>query len=302
MKIGYYPGCSLHSTGAEYDVSFRAVCEQLDIQLEEVPDWLCRGTSPAHSTSKLLSLALPIKNLALAEAADQTEVVVPCAACFSRFKIALHETADDEKLSEEIKEVISSPFKRSVKILHPLEIFVRMDPKALKEKVKQDLSHLKVVCYYGCLLTRPPRAMQFAKRSGVPTDVGDDCEYPMTMDRVLDAMGIPVLDWSYKTDCCGGSFALSETDVVLPLTQKISENAKALGANVISVACPLCQTNLDTRQTEIEEKYQTQYGIPIFYFTQLMGLAFGLAPDELGVSKHLVSTEAVLSSMETPST
>ncbi|MFC1525110.1 CoB--CoM heterodisulfide reductase iron-sulfur subunit B family protein [Planctomycetota bacterium] len=288
MKYGYYPGCSLHSTGAEYDVSFKAVCEKLDIQLEEVPNWLCCGTSPAHSTSHLLSLALPIKNLALAEGAGLKDMVVPCAACFSRFKIALHETEDNEKLSEEIKEIISGPFKRKVNVLHPLEIFAQMDPKALKEKATQDLSHLKVVCYYGCLLTRPAKAMQF-----------DICEYPMTMDKVLDAMKIPVLDWSYKTDCCGGSFALSETDAVLTLTHKILENAKAVGANAIAVACPLCHANLDTRQTEIEAKYETQYGIPILYFTQLMGLALGVESQQLGLNKHLVSTEAVLNKQDT---
>jgi len=288
MRYAYYPGCSLHSTGSEYDASFKAVCEKLDIQLEEVPGWICCGTSPAHSTSKLLALALPIKNLALAEYAGQTEVVVPCAACFSRFKIALHETAENEELSEDIKGIIGSAFQRKVKVLHPLEIFSKTDTKLLKAKVTQNLAHLKVACYYGCLLTRPPKAMQF-----------DICEYPMSMDRLLDTIGIPVLDWSYKTDCCGGSFALSETDAVLTLTNKILENAKAVGANAIAVACPLCHANLDTRQTEIEEKYQTQYGIPLFYFTQLMGLAFGIEPKVLGLHKHLVNPEPVLSSIVT---
>jgi heterodisulfide reductase subunit B len=113
------------------------------------------------------------------------------------------------------------------------------------------------------------------------------------MDRILGNIGTTVLDWSYKTDCCGGSFALSETDVVLTLTHKILENAKAVGANVIAVACPLCHTNLDTRQREVEAKYGTQYGIPILYFTQLMGLAMGIDPRQLELQKHLVSTEPV---------
>ncbi len=285
MKYGYYPGCSLHSTSAEYDASFRAVCEKLDIELEEVPDWLCCGTSPAHSTSHLLSLALPIKNLVLAEYAGQTEVLVPCASCFSRFKFALHETEGNEKLSEEVKEIIGSAFQRKVKVTHPLETFSNIDPKIIRNCVTKNLEHLKVVCYYGCLLTRPPKVKHF-----------DIAEYPMTMDRLLETIGIPVLDWSYKTDCCGGSFALSETDAVLTLTHKILENAKAVGANAIAVACPLCHTNLDTRQSEVEAKYETQYGIPILYFTQLMGLAMGVEPKQLGLQKHLVSTESVVSS------
>jgi heterodisulfide reductase subunit B2 len=283
-SYGYYPGCSLHSTGAEYDASFRAVCGQLDIALTEVPGWICCGTSPAHSTSKLLALSLPIKNLSLAEEAGQKEVAVPCAACFSRFKIALHETAQDPKLAGDIDEIIETHFKRTIKILHPLEIFSKINPETLKAKATKNLSQLKVVCYYGCLLTRPPKAMEF-----------DNVEYPMSMDHVLRAVGISTLDWSYKTDCCGGAFALSETDAVINLTHKILENAKALDANAIAVACPLCHANLDTRQTEIEAKYETQYNIPIFYFTQLMGLAMGLEPKTLGVHKHLVSTESILS-------
>ena len=282
---GYYPGCSLHSTGIEYDQSFRAVCSQLDIALTEIPGWICCGTSPTHSTSKLLSLALPIKNLSLAEAAGYKEIAVPCAACFSRFKIALHETEQDPKLTQEVYEVIDSHFRRTVKVLHPLEIFSKIDPKLLKAKVTKNLSELKVVCYYGCLLTRPPKAMQF-----------DNAENPITMDRILEAVGISTLDWSYKTDCCGGIFALSETDAVLTLTNKILENAKAVGANAIAVACPLCHSNLDGRQIEIEAKYETQYGIPILYFTQLIGLALGTEAKQLGLFKHLVSTESLLES------
>jgi len=286
VRYGYYPGCSLHSTGSEYDHSFKAVCEKLGIELEEVPGWVCCGTSPAHASSHLLAVALPIKNLALAEYASINEVAVPCAACFSRFKVSLHEIQEDHKLNEEVKEIIGSAFQNKVKVIHPLEVFDRLEPKVIKESITKDLAAMKVVCYYGCLLTRPPKAMVF-----------DEPEYPMSMDRVLERCGATVLDWSYKTDCCGATFALTETDAVLTLTQKILENAKAVGANAIAVACPLCHTNLDTRQTEIEAKYQTQYGIPILYFTQVMGLAFGLEPKKLGMFKHLVPTEPVLATI-----
>ncbi|MEW6027231.1 MAG: CoB--CoM heterodisulfide reductase iron-sulfur subunit B family protein [Planctomycetota bacterium] len=291
-KYAYYPGCSLHSTGAEYDVSFRKVAGKLGLELEEVPGWVCCGTSPAHSTSHLLAVSLPVKNLSLVEAMGK-DVVVPCAACYSRFKFAAHEMEQDRKLSEDVKEVIGSAFQNKVRVLHPLEIFAQIPPAALKANVSAEdgsasggkKNHkdkpLKVVCYYGCLLTRPPKVMQF-----------DDVEYPMTMDKVLENVGYEILDWSYKTDCCGASFALSETDAVLTLTQKILKNAKEIGADAIAVACPLCHANLDTRQTDINAKYNTDYNIPIYYFTQLMGLAFGLSPKEMGVNKHL--TEAVM--------
>ncbi|MFH1226342.1 MAG: CoB--CoM heterodisulfide reductase iron-sulfur subunit B family protein [Planctomycetota bacterium] len=286
MKYGYYPGCSLHSTSAEYDISFRAIAENTGIELAEVPGWVCCGTSPAHATSHLLSIALPIKNLALAESAGLNDLAVPCAACFSRFKVAMHETGKDAKLKADVKEVTGAELQGKIKVLHPLEIFDAMDQAKVKELTKKDLSHLKVACYYGCLLTRPPKAMAF-----------DDCEYPMSMDRILAKFGAKTLDWSYKTECCGATFALTEVDAVLNLTHKILENAKAVGANAIAAACPLCQSNLDTRQAEIEAKYNTSYNMPVLYFTQIIGLALGIEPQKLALSKHFVSAEPVLLSI-----
>lgn len=284
MKYAYYPGCSLHSTAAEYDESFKTVCSILGVELAEIPDWVCCGTSPAHSSSHLLSLALPIKNLALAESDGQSEVVVPCASCFSRLKTALYETGQDQKLAEEINEIIESDFKRGVKVIHPLEIFSNLNPEIIRKSISKSYPQMKVVCYYGCLLTRPPKVMQF-----------DICEYPMTMDRLLEDTGFSVLDWSYKTNCCGGSLTLSKTDTVLELCNSIMEDAKAVGADAIAVACPLCHANLDTRQEEVEAKYGTRHGLPILYFTQLMGLAFGVHPEELGIDKHFVSADNLLS-------
>jgi heterodisulfide reductase subunit B len=293
MKYGYYPGCSLHSTGAEYDVSFRAVAEKLGIELDEVPGWVCCGTSPAHASSHLLAVALPVKNLALAEKAGKNEVVVPCAACFSRFKIALYETHQNPGLLQEVKEVIDSPFVGKIKVLHPLDIMEKNNEDKIKDAVVKDISRIKVACYYGCLLTRPHKAMAFSIGTENGSQ-GDDPEYPMAMDRTLEKCGATVLDWSYKTDCCGATFSLTETNAVLRLCNKILENARAVGANVIAVACPLCHANLDTRQVEIEAEFKTRYGIPILYFTQVMGLAFGIEPENLALKKHLVSPEPVL--------
>lgn len=286
-KYGYYPGCSLHSTSPEYDSSFKAVCECLGIGLIEVNNWICCGASSAHSVSHLLAAALPIKNLALAENTGFNELAVPCAKCFSRLKMALFETGQNPKLHDDVMEVIESPFQNNIKVIHPLEIFDKLSPEIIKETVTRNLSGLKVVCYYGCLLTRPPKAMAF-----------DVHEYPTTMDRILEKVGATVLDWSYKTDCCGTAFALmGETDVVLTLTQKILEHALAVGADAIAVACPLCHANLDMRQKETEAKYQTDYEIPILYFTQLMGLAFGIGPQKLELTKHFVSPEPVLDAL-----
>ncbi len=284
MKYGYYPGCSLHSTGSEYDISFREACKKLGVELAEVKDWICCGTSPAHSTSRLLGTALPIKNLSLAEEQGLTELAVPCAACFCRLKTAVHDLKEIKGTKEKIEEIIGYSYKNGVKIRHPLDVFLNdVGPEEISRQARRNMSALKVVCYYGCLLTRPPEVVQF-----------DICEYPMSMDRILSALGIKSLDWSYKTDCCGMSFALTRTDIVVKLTHDILEEARAVGAEAISVACPLCHANLDTRQAEIEKKYKTKYDLPIFYFTQLMGLAFGVSPENLALGKHLVDPMGLL--------
>jgi len=258
MKYGYYPGCSLHSTGKEYEISLKAVCERLGIELQEIPGWICCGTSPAHSASRLLALALPLENLRLAEKTGLTELVAPCAACFARLKVAHHESSTHPELAEQLSQVLDGPLPTSVTVLHPLEIL--SNGAEIRGAVERKLPGLRVVCYYGCLLTRPPRAMQF-----------DECEYPI------------------------GALVLSETDVALKLTRDILEEAKAEGANAIAVACPLCHTTLDMRQAEIEQEYEASYGLPVFYFTQLMALAFGIPAERLGIHKHFVAAEELLS-------
>lgn len=285
MRYAYYPGCSLHSTAKEYDHSFRAVCSRLGIELVEIKNWFCCGSTPAHSVSRLLGSALPLGNLATMQKRGFQEVVVPCASCFSRFKTALHNVENEPGLREEIEQVIEGNWSDDIKVYHPLQIFSEESQLGkISGLVKRELAGLKVVCYYGCLLTRPPKVAQF-----------DTCEYPESMDRVLRALGIATLDWSYKTDCCGAAFALTRTDIVLKLSHEILEGAKSVGADAIAVACPLCHANLDTRQEEIEKDYGADYKLPIFYFTELMGISFGLSSKELLLGKHLVGAEKILS-------
>ena len=284
LNYAYYPGCSLHSMGAEYDSSFRAVCEKLGLDITEVEGWICCGTTPAHCTSKLLSLALPMQNLCAVEKMGMDKVVAPCASCFSRLKAAQHETAVNAVMERQVREVLGTPLPTTVQVVSPLEVFLKnVDFGTLSKEAMPDL---KVVCYYGCLLTRPPKVMEF-----------NDCEYPISMDTLLRSLGMTTLDWSYKTDCCGGAVSATETDIVLKLTHDILEEARAVGANAIAVACPLCHTNLDTRQEAVEQKYDTRFDLPIFYFTQLMGLALGIPAQTLGLHKHFVSTDALLQGM-----
>ena len=284
MKIAYYPGCSLHSTGIEYDISARKVCGVLGIELTEVKDWICCGATPAHQCDELMSVALPAKNLALvAQTGDFKEVCAPCASCYSRLKDAQYKLAD-ENLKKDVEQVIDTKYPEDITVLHMLDVIAKkVGIGAIEEKVQKNLGGIKVASYYGCLMTRPPKVTG-----------KDNFENPTDMDSVLEVLGVEPVDWNLKTFCCGASFALTQTDVVLELTKKILADAQASGAEAISVGCPLCHANLDGRQQQINEKFNTDFNIPIFYFTELMGLAFGIEAKELGVFKHLTEVEDFL--------
>jgi heterodisulfide reductase subunit B len=286
MRYAYFPGCSLSSSGIEFNLSFKYVARALGIDLIEVRDWVCCGASSAHATSHLLSIALPVLNLGHAEKDGFERLIAPCLACMSRFKAANVELGHDPDLRKKIHEVFDYKYQGKVKVLHPLEVFLEMGLEKIREKIKKKLRGLKVACYYGCVFTRPPKVAQF-----------DDVENPQSMDTIIKTLGAETIDWSYKTECCGVSMTLTRSDIVLKLSNDILREAKEAGANAIAVCCPLCQANLDGRQTQIEEMYKTHYGIPIIYITQLMGLAFGAYPKEVGIQKLLTSPQDVLGSI-----
>jgi len=285
MRFGYYPGCSLHSTAVEYSESFEAICPKLDIELVEVPKWICCGSTPAHSVSHKLSVALPAKIMLNASDNGLKSVLVPCASCFQRLKTAQYELCNNESLKNEMQELFERKIEYNIDIIHPLALFKSEEIETrLKELKKKSLRGLKIACYYGCLLTRPPKIMNF-----------DECENPVFMDNLLKLLDAETVRWNYKTICCGASLSLTRTDLVLKLLDDILSDAKASGANCISVACPLCHSNLDTRQAEVEEKYNRKYNLPVFYFSQLVGLSLGISPQELGLNRHLVDTYPLLS-------
>lgn len=285
MKFSYYPGCSLHGMAAEYDLSFKTVCQAMDIHLEEVKDWNCCGTGPKIAKSKLLALALPVQNLIQVEKGTAREVLMPCAACFSAHKNALHQIEHDSSIKEKIDQILEEPYQGTVKISHPLEILATHEGlRKVKSLVQKSLEGLRVVCYYGCLLTRPPKIMNF-----------DAFEYPQSMDKIMDVLEVESLDWSYKTECCGASLSVSQPEVVYKLCHDILKDAKERGAEAIVTACPLCHGNLDSRQEHIEKRFGSKFEMPIFFFTQLIGLAFGCTIRELGLQKHMVNTLPLLS-------
>jgi len=286
--ISYYPGCSLHATGIEFHLSTKAVAEELGLNLVELEGWKCCGTSPAHNTNHYRSIKLPMETLAIAQDMGHSYMTMPCAACFSRFRIAMHEVQQDPELRQRIAKEIGSEYTGGVKVDSLLTTITdRVGYDAAAKPVVKPLAGLKVVCYYGCLLTRPPDV------------TGEEhYEYPTNMDRLVEVLGAEVLDWTYKTDCCGGSLSLSTLEIALDLSHKILKNAQDVGADLIATACPLCHANLDLRQKQINDEYGEDLHTPILYFTQLMGVAYGLTPKALGLDKHFSDAIGLLKEKE----
>lgn len=282
MEYGYYPGCSLHGTAKEFDLSIKESFQSLGLTLKEVPDWNCCGASSAHETSEELALALSVRVLSQAEQAGLKIVVAPCAACYSRLKIANREVTHNADLRERINHVMGQDYEGGVTVKHVTEIYKENKDK-LAASVKKPLAGLKIASYYGCLLARPKDIIDW-----------DDAENPTTMDDLVTVLGAQALDWSHKTECCGASFSFSRPDIAVRLVGNILEAAKGADADAIAVACPLCQANLDMRQGLAEKRNQTVYGLPIIYISQLIGLAQGRDARALGLDKHVVSPAGLL--------
>ncbi len=274
MKLGFYPGCSMHGTAREFEESLTAVVGALDVQLAEIDDWSCCGASSAHSTNHLMGVALPARNLALAEAQGLDAVVAPCAACFSRLAGARHELSHDATLAQKVRGVLDRPFENRVAVQNVVELFGdRLD--VLKAAVKRPLKGLKVACYYGCLLVRPQAV------SGAC-----DVEKPCSMEKVAEACGAVPVAWNSAVECCGGGYSLSRPGSVIRLGRAILDDARKCGADALLVGCPMCHSNLDFRQKGMLKDGEA--AMPILYLSELVGLALDLPDEVLGLGRHFV--------------
>jgi heterodisulfide reductase subunit B2 len=288
MKVSYYPGCSLEETAQAYDISARKVCQTLGIDLEEIPQWSCCGSSPALKMNHLLSTALGAHNLAQAQRQHLSEVVIPCPFCFRRLLSAQQEVQADRQLKSRVEASIGADLSDDLNIFNLLG-FLRYSVglEAAGAKVKKPLKNLKVLPYYGCYLVKPGTVTHY-----------DDAENPVSMDQILASLGAEVLQWDFKTECCGASLTISKTEKVCELSGRMIREAAWRGADAVVVACQVCQANLDIRQAEIGRNDKKRYAIPILYFTQLMGLAFGIPYKDLGLTGHIVNPKKMLASKD----
>ena len=281
MKVGFYPGCSLEGSSKEYSDSLFAVAKKCGVSLVEIRDWNCCGASAAHNLNHDLAIALPARTLALAEEQGLTEVVVPCAACYSRLARTKSEISENVAIKKKIENYIDLKLDADIKILTVFEFIQKYIFPAVEKNVVIKLNQ-KVACYYGCLYTRPKELATLEKT-----------ENPMEMDEVMQKVGAIPVDWAFKTECCGAGLSVARTDIVAKLSGKILEDAADRGADFMVVACPMCHMNLDMRRPEIKKQLNKDINIPVLFITQALGLSMGISAERLGMNKHYVPTENV---------
>lgn len=283
MKIGFYPGCSLEGSSKEYNQSLFAVAEKCGVTLEEIKDWNCCGASAAHSLNHELSIALPARTLALAENQGLTEIVIPCAACYSRLAASQQSVLNDQSVLKKTEGFIAMTFTGNVQLLTVFEFLQKYIFPVADQYIVNKLNQ-KTACYYGCLLARPKDLTKL-----------EHPEYPMEMEKIMEKAGATPIDWGFKTECCGAGLSVSRTDLVAKLSGKIIEDAADRGAESIIVACPMCQINLDLRRPEIKEQIKKDINIPVLFITQALGLSMGIPAKKLGLDKHFVPTNQAVS-------
>lgn len=283
MKYAFFPGCSLESTAWDFDRSTRAVCRALGIELTDIPNWVCCGSTPAHASNASLAVALPVLNLQKAEAMG-LPVMTACASCYARLRTANYKVRNEVEDRQRTQRITGKPYDGQVEVHHVLDVLVNhFGVEQVRTRVTRPLAGLRVACYYGCLLTRPPEIVAF-----------DNAEHPTCMDDLVAAMGAEPVAWPLATECCGASLSMTRSEVVGRLGHKLLSMARRAGAECIAVACPLCQVNLDLRQADAVKAHGDLPQTPVLYITQLLGLALGLSDKELGIGAQSVSARSLL--------
>jgi heterodisulfide reductase subunit B len=294
MSYIYYPGCSAKSTGKAFEESLLAVFAAFHMPIEELKDWNCCGATAYMSISELKAFALCARNFALAEqqckGKEMIDIVTHCAACYLGLNKAYRYLNEYPELRSKVDESLQAAglkYTGRIRIRHCLDVLANdIGIEKIKSKVKNPLDGLRVASYYGCQLVRPYADF-------------DDQHNPTTMDRIMESLGAEVIDWPIKTRCCGGSLTGTIQDYGLQLSYNLLKEAKKCGCNVISTACSLCQFNLECFQPQMRRRFDDTINMSVAFFTQLMGVAFGMPSRKLGLQRLLVPLQQPFKTKQT---
>lgn len=290
-KYLYYPGCSMETSASAYRDSLMAIREPLNIKLDEIEDWNCCGATEYLSIQTTPAYALISRNLALAEQQSNGSktVVAPCSACYLNLSKADHKMAESPDLNSKVNTALEAGGLHydpgSLEIRHLLDVlYYDIGLDAIKEKVKKPLTGLRIAPYVGCMVPRPDYEHRFSNP-----------QYPFELDQLMEALGAKVIDFPLKTHCCGGHMTQISPETAFELIRRLVSGAAKYHADVMVTICPMCQMNIDAYQSEMNHFFKTDYHVPILFFTQLIGIAFGLKPKDLGFGKEFVSARKAMS-------
>jgi heterodisulfide reductase subunit B len=284
-EYAYFPGCSLEKMASSYHVSAVETTHKLGVDLRELEDWNCCGATTYFHVDELLAYTLTARNLAMAEQ-EGLDLVAPCSACYKNSYFTNVYLKEDPDLADHINFALEEDnlhFSGDIEVRHLMEVYVKeVGLEKVKSQVSSPLEGLRVAPYYGCQIVRPKKN-------------GEDVEQPEFFEDLLSAIGADPIDYNpLKVHCCGGSLILTSRRAALSMVRNLLQSAIASEAEVIATACPLCQVNLECYQKQVNQDFGTDLSIPVVYFTQLVGLAMGIAPEKLGIGKELVSAAPVL--------
>lgn len=286
-KYAYFPGCSLEKIASSYHKSTLETTRIFDIDLQELDDWNCCGATTYFHVDAILAHTLVARNLALAEK-QGLDMVAPCSACYKNAYFTKKYINEDPDLAEHINFALEEDdlqFNGKIDVYHLLDVFANdVGPENLKDKVTNPLKDLNIACYYGCQIVRPRKN-------------GEEVENPQFFEALIEATGATVTYFPERLRCCGGSLIMTNRNAALNMVRILLESAEKNGADVIATACPMCQVNLECYQTAVNEEFGTNFHLPILYFTQLFGIAFGISPKKLGFGIEMVSAKPIFNKL-----
>ena len=291
-KYAYYPGCSLENLALSYHESTMETTRKLGVEFVELDDWNCCGATAYFHIDELLAYTLCARNLALAEK-EHLDVVAPCAGCYKNMYFTNDHLKKDPDLAEHINFALEEDnlhFNGNIAVRHLMEMYVQdVGLDEIKAQVVRPLEGVNIAPYYGCQILRPRKDHE-------------DVEQPRFFEDLISTIGAEPVDFPYRLKCCGGALIISNRQAALSMVRNLLKNAIDNGTDVIATACPMCQLNLECYQKQVNQEFGTDISIPVLYFTQLIGLSFGIEPSKLGIGSELVAARPALIKLSAEST
>jgi len=285
-RYALFLGCTIPARQPNYELSARKALAKLEIELVDLANMTCCAPPPVQSIDLETSLSIAAYNICLAEEND-LNIITLCTGCFESLAIANAMLKDNKKLKARVNRILSNAgkeFEGSKEVRHYLHVLMDdVGVKRIKQSVSKKLSNLKVASFSGCHLLRPSELLKF-----------DDPERPHIFDELIEVLGAKSIEYRNKLKCCGGLLRGYSDELALGIAREKLVNTTKAGADCISTLCPFCFIALDLGQLQIKSQFKEEYNMPVLHYPELLSLALGINPKELGLESHKIKVDKVL--------